>query len=293
MMRRLTVLAWLACVPALAHAQTITVTESNDTDSIINSAECRNSPVDTLAFAWMSGTGALSYDLYVSNQAGCPPPGTVVNGVTTNAQTHPVHTGIINQSYNGGETASSLLNAVGIQCSSATTTLFVCVFANGTTTNALATGSLQLDLVSPAAPNALSVSSGDGSLNVTWEPGTGSADAGNSGSAYTYRVYYAPAADPANTRYKTFTGASTSAGRVTGLDNGTDYIVYVTALTIGGNESSPSNQLTGTPVPVQDFWRLYKNSGGQESGGCATGAAGLAALAALTPLAFRRRRSRP
>jgi Synergist-CTERM protein sorting domain-containing protein len=292
-MRRLTVLACLACAPALAAAQTIVVTESNDRDNIINSGECNNNPVDTLAFAWNVASTATTFDLYVSNQAGCPAPGTVVNGVTTNAQTHNVHSGIINQSYNGGETASSLLNAVGIQCSSSSATMFVCVFPNGQTANPVATGSVQLDLVAPAAPVIVAVTGGDSSLNVTWQSGVGSADAGTAGAANSYRVYYVPADGSSGEKYSTFTGQSTTSGRITGLQNGTQYVVQVSALTIGGNESTRSAMATGTPVIVQDFWRLYQNDGGREGGGCATGAAGLAALVALAPLAFRRRRSRP
>lgn len=287
-MRRLTLLACLACAPALGSAQTITVTESNDADAIINTAECNNSPVDKLAFQWTVTTTASSYDLYVSDTAGCPIPSTSAD---SNAHTSAFATNVTQSSWNGGDTASKLLDLANIQCNSSSSAIFVCAFPAGTDTTAVATASIQLDLVSPAAPVALSASAGDGSLNVSWEAGSGSADAGTSGSANSFRVYYASASDPTNEHHATFTDSSTTSGRVTGLTDGVEYVVTVTALTIGGNESARSNQLTGTPITVKDFWRLYESAGGQEQGGCATGAAGFASLVALVPLALRRRRT--
>jgi uncharacterized protein (TIGR03382 family) len=46
-------------------------------------------------------------------------------------------------------------------------------------------------------------------------------------------------------------------------------------------------------LPVSDFWDLYKKAGGQETGGCSTGATGAFALlgAAFALLAARRRKS--
>jgi Synergist-CTERM protein sorting domain-containing protein len=293
MNRRLTLLACLACAPALAMAQTITVTESNDQDKIVNIAECQNQPPDRLAFVWTPTTTSTAYDLYVSDQASCPPPGQTVNGVSTNAHTGSVATGILQTSLNQGDTAATLLNLAQISCLSSSSSLFVCVFATGTTTNAVATGTVQLDLVTPPAPTLNSVSPGDGSLNASWTVGSGSADAGTSGSANSFRVHYVPTDGSAPDRYATFTGAGTTSGRVTGLTNGVEYTVTVTALTIGSNESPRSNSLAGTPIPIEDFWRLYHDvNGGRDQGGCATGAAGLAALAALAPLVLRRRRSR-
>jgi Synergist-CTERM protein sorting domain-containing protein len=295
MTRRLAVLACLAGVPALASAQTIIVTESTDRDSIINIAECSNQPPDRLAFTWTPTTTATAFDLYASDQASCPPPGQTVNGVSTNAHTGAIATGITQTSRNQGDTAATVLNLAQIACQSSKTSLFLCVFATGTTTNPLATGTVQLDLVAPPAPTLTGVTPGDGSLTVSWAVGLGSADGGTLGSANSFRVYYTPTDGSSGEKFSTFTGAGTTSGRVTGLTNGVVYDVTVTALTIGSNESARSNQLSGTettPIQVQDFWRLYQNSGGREQGGCATGAAGLAALAALTPLVLRKRRSR-
>lgn len=290
MIRRLAVLAWVACAPALAAAQ-LSVTESNDTDGYINIGECSNAPVDTLAFQWTTSSGG-PFDLYVSDTAGCPQK-TTVNGVTSTANTALVQGGITTTSRNVGDTAAVLLGKVSIACLSTSTSLFACVFPTGNTTTPLVQTSISLDLVKAPPPIIQDVSSGDSSLRVSWTVGSGTADAGTQGSANSFRVYYAPADGSAAERYSTFTGPGTTSGRVSGLTNGVVYNVRMTALTIGGNESDFSATSTGSPTPVNDFWRLYQNDGGKEQGGCATGAAGLAALAALAPLAWRKRRSRP
>jgi Synergist-CTERM protein sorting domain-containing protein len=290
MLRRLAVLACFTAAPALATAQTVIVTESNDTDSIINAGECANSPVDQLAFAWTASAAATAYDLYASDTANCPPKQTV-NGVTSTANTASFASNVVQTSWNNGDTASKLLSLANIQCVSSSSTLFVCVFPVGTNTTPVASASIRLDLASAPAPVLNSVSPGDGSLQASWQLGTGSADGGTTGSADRFNINVAPTANPTNVQRKTITGGGLS-GRVTGLTNGVEYTVTVTALTLGGNESAPSNALTGTPHVVEDFWRLYQLDGGRDQGGCATGAAGLTALVALAPLLLRRKRRR-
>lgn len=293
MLRRLAALACLAAAPALAPAQTITISESNDTDHVINAGECSNSPVDTLSFAWTVATPAAAYDLYVSDTAACPAPGQTVNGVTNSAHTASFATNVSQTSWNNGDTASKLLNLVTIQCSSSSSSLFVCVFPASNNTTPVATASIALDLAAAPAPVLNSVSAGDGSLHARWSLGSGSADGGTSGSANSFNVYYAPTADPTNEHHSSFSGGSTLDGIVTGLTNDVEYTVSVTAVTLGSNESARSSPLTATPHLVNDFWRLYRDvSGGKEQGGCATGAAGLTALVALIPLVLRRKRRR-
>ncbi|HEX7622993.1 MAG TPA: hypothetical protein VF400_05435, partial [Anaeromyxobacteraceae bacterium] len=180
MLRRLAVLACLAAVPALAQAQTITISESNDTDAVINAGECNNSPVDTLSFSWTVTTSAAAYDLYVSDTASCPIPSANAN---TNAHTKSFATNVGQTSWNNGDTASKLLNLVTIQCSSSSSSLFVCVFPAGTNTTPVATASIALDLASAPAPVLDSVSEGDTALHARWHLGSGSADGGTSGSA--------------------------------------------------------------------------------------------------------------
>jgi Synergist-CTERM protein sorting domain-containing protein len=292
MLRRLAALACLAAAPALASGQTIIITESNDNDRIIGAGECRNSPVDQLAFAWTPSTPAAAYDLYASDTANCPAPGQTVNGVTNTAHTQSFATNIAQTSLNNGKTASDLLSLANIQCTSSSGALFICVFPTGNNTTPVATASITLDLASAPAPVLNSVSVGDSSLQANWQLGSGSADGGTTGSADRFNIYYAPTSNPANEQHTTITGGGLS-GRVTGLTNGVEYTITVTALTIGGNESARSNPLTGTPHLVNDFWRLYRDvDAGREQGGCATGAAGLTALVALIPLALRRKRRR-
>jgi Synergist-CTERM protein sorting domain-containing protein len=292
MLRRLAVLASLAAAPALAAAQTVIVTESNDTDAIINAGECVNNPVDQLAFAWTPSVQSTSYDLYASDTANCPAEGTTTNGVTNNAHTRSFATGINRTSLNQGDTASKLLNLAQIQCNSSSSALFICVFPNNNNTTPVATASVTLDLAFAPAPVLNPVSPGDSSLQVSWQLGAGTADGGQSGSADRFDVYYAPTSDLASEKR----GGTATNGRrdfrLGNLTNGVEYRVRVKALTIGGNQSDFSNEQIGTPHVVDDFWRLYQNAGGQERGGCATGAAGLTALVALTPLILRRRKRR-
>ena len=159
----------------------------------------------------------------------------------------------------------------------------------GSATPALATGSVTVDLLTPPAPTITSVTSGDSALNVNWTNGAGAADAGVAGAATNYNLFAVPTDGSAPETKLNITGGQTS-GRIERLTNGKEYRVQVTALTTSGNESPRSDPATGTPVEILDFWRLYQQDGGREQGGCATGAAGLTALLALTPLLWRRRR---
>lgn len=293
MTRRLAVLACLALAPALAAAQ-LTITESNDNDRYVNIAECSGNPSDNLAFIW-TVPSVGPYDLYVSDTSGCPQKGSTVNSVTTTANTQTVATNIAQSAWNQSDTAGSLLASVSIPCSSTQRSLFFCVFTAGTTaptTSAIATGSISLDLVNAPAPRPTGLSAGDGSLTLSWELGSGSADPSQAGSADRFRVYARVAGSSDTPRTQDVTGGGSRNGKITGLTNGVDYEVWVKAITIGGNESADSDKLTDRPIPINDFWRLYRQDGGREQGGCATGAVGLGALLGLVPLALRRRRSR-
>jgi len=67
-----------------------------------------------------------------------------------------------------------------------------------------------------------------------------------------------------------------------------------------GNIGPPSTQACDFPAPVNDFWKLYRQDGGQAGGLCALEAVGapvestiaFAALGALGAAFVRRRRSR-
>src|SRR6266568_9417133 len=292
MLRRLAVLAFLSAAPALASAQTITIAESNDQDQTINIAECNNTAQDTISFQWTVATTNIttSYDLFVSNTSGCPTASSTSNSNAVTTQIQPNIPGTATTgSFSGGQTAGQLLQNIGIpSCTSATTAMFFCVFApntQGTATPALATGSLKVDLLGPPAPTITSITPGDGALNVTWQNGAGSADAGTTGAATNYNIFAVrvDGSEPEKL-FLHVTGGKTN-GRIEGLSNDKEY-----SLTVGGNESPRSEPATGTPVIILDFWRLYQQANGREQGGCASGAAGLTALLALAPLLWRRRR---
>ena len=297
MLRRLAVLACLAAAPALAPAQTIIITESNDTDRAISIKECNSTAQDTISFQWTVSTTTTTtlYDLFVSNTSGCPTPSSTSN---IGAVTEPIQPGITGTatsgSFAGGQTAGQLLSLAGVAtCNSSTSAIFFCVFTPGTqgsATPALATGSITVDLLTPPAPTITSVTPGDSALNVSWTNGAGAADAGVAGAATNYNIFAVPGDGTAPEKlFRNVTGGQTT-GRIEGLINDKEYSVTVSALTAGGNESPRSTAATGTPVVILDFWRLYRQDGGREQGGCATGAAGLTALLALTPLLWRRRR---
>lgn len=56
--------------------------------------------------------------------------------------------------------------------------------------------------------------------------------------------------------------------RITGLLNGVTYKIRAVAIDAAGNVGLEwSNEITGTPQEVDDFWEAYKNSGGKEDGG--------------------------
>ncbi|HTJ83254.1 MAG TPA: MXAN_2562 family outer membrane beta-barrel protein, partial [Polyangiaceae bacterium] len=66
------------------------------------------------------------------------------------------------------------------------------------------------------------------------------------------------------------TGNTVSSVTASGLDNGTSYVVAVTARDAVGNESVLSTLLCGEPQPVDDFFSTYRKSGGEGGGGYCT-----------------------
>jgi hypothetical protein len=291
----------LAPAVALAQSQTLTIAESSNQDNAINLAECSGARNDNLTLTWTTsgfttGTTTGTYEVVASDTAGCLDSDPNTKSIDTIPAT------AANGSYPpSGKTinVAAQLVAMGIKCdSTAPANLIFCAryrAAGGTTAvTSTAEGSIQLDVIAPAAPNATRADPSDSGLIVNWGSGSGSVDAGVGGSPTSFKVYCSPgtAGTPATgsiaNECGTVTGAGTTQARVGGLQNGTTYDVQVTALTIGGNESGRSNTIQGTPVQVDDFWRGYRGAGGREQGGCGTGAAGLVALLAAAPLALRR-----
>ncbi len=103
----------------------------------------------------------------------------------------------------------------------------------------LATGcsGTNADTTPPDAPLSLLATRGDGRANLTWTTVTADDLAG-------YYVYHRLEASGSEIKSDLITRTSTT---VTGLENGTTYIFYVTAVDEAGNESSPSPEETVTP----------------------------------------------
>jgi MYXO-CTERM domain-containing protein len=63
------------------------------------------------------------------------------------------------------------------------------------------------------------------------------------------------------------TGKGAGDGRATGLQNGVLYAVGVAAVDALGNRGKLSNVTCGTPEVVEDFFEIYRASGGKGGGG--------------------------
>lgn len=166
--------------------------------------------------------------------------------------------------------------------------IYLCVeFRNAAGARAgYANATLTLQTRPPPAPVSVKVGALENALDVSWSNGTlGSGQA----EAFEY-VAYAQAGDETSAHASGRTESKSV--RIEGLRNEVAYQVTVVAYSKGNNPSDPSAAVTGTPVPVDDFWEHYKNAGGTDSGGCSSGPAGLGALAGLAlARLIRRRRS--
>ncbi len=102
-------------------------------------------------------------------------------------------------------------------------------------------------------------------------------------------------AGPSNILCSQVNGTTNSQGTISGLANGTSYAVAVAAFDEFGNLGSISNAVCATPAPINDFWKVYNQDGGN-AGFCALEVVGAhgspvaATLAGLVAFAFIRRR---
>lgn len=123
---------------------------------------------------------------------------------------------------------------------------------------------------------------------------------GPSGNCETSALYEG-ADPPEDEKYLCGTGSGTS-GRITGLINGQRYAVAIASVDSVGNLGKLSNVECNSPTIVNDFYRVYRDAGGQAGGGfcAASGGVGhgagvsglvLIALAALGGSLRRRRHS--
>jgi hypothetical protein len=126
------------------------------------------------------------------------------------------------------------------------------------------------DLDPPPVPQTPLVVSVDRGLRVSW---TGATDAG----VVKYRVWWST--NPSVlTGYPSCTGSyrtscqvsaqmTGSEYRIPGLANGETVYVALSAVDDYNNETEVSGVATGVPMPVNDFFQQYVDSGGQERGG--------------------------
>jgi hypothetical protein len=194
----------------------------------------------------------------------------------------------------------ALLAVAGKSCADEGATVFVCVQGvqggvnNPVTNFAVATAAVTISTTRPPPPVVTSVVAADGALVVSWEPG-----APTSLATADSQWVMLEAPDPLDPMTVHGSGRLTSSpARLGGLANGAVYEVRAIAVSSADNPSDPSNLVTGMPVASStpadlDPWRPHPGS----SGGCASGAAGLAGLAllagalALRPRSGSRRRS--
>jgi Synergist-CTERM protein sorting domain-containing protein len=307
MAQRLALLA-LLLAPTLAAAQAnpaagvISIVESTDSSQsspIVNIAECKGDVTDILTYHWnvANFAGGGTYDIWladrISTSTDCP----AVTSSTVTVNSTSIATGLAataaQQRHVDGSAVQARLSAIGVDCIKSVTEVYLCVNYNPPSGNRVvnaASGRIRIDLGVPPTPASVSVGPGDTVLHVSWAEGTGGT--GTTGATDGYRVFWGPRGGDLTLTHD-LTGAGTRSYDIGRLQNGTEYDVQVAALTEGKNPSTPSDRVLGIPVFVNDFWRLYREDGGREQGGCAAGAGGVLTLLALVPLALRRRRRRP
>jgi uncharacterized protein (TIGR03382 family) len=307
MLRRATLL--LCLLPGAALAQTtvtpgttVATVTSQTLPDLANQADCANAsltstwaisanvtPVVTAGDKWRLAA--------VSQTTGCS-----TNGGSTGAPSgilDVVATGVT-QSVTGVLVAN-IASAAGVtSCAGpADLTVNLCVYylPGGSTANwQLASSDIKFkfQLAIPPPPVVSSSTPGDGQLTVNVAAGT-TTTAYAAVDGITYTITCTP-----STTGSTGTGGPSNVGAITcgGLTNSVPYTVTATAFSQAGNAGPASTPPFGpsastTPLPFLNFWEIYKQDGGVETGGCSTGGAGALApaLALLGLLAFRRRRS--
>lgn len=303
-MRALLLAAALA-LPAVAGAQvTDGVLQPVAGDEYVNAAQCKGGDTTPTSLVWSThvttvfSTGG-TYRLFASNtQPGtsgtnlnyCPETDNTANGVRAAQVGQDIDATSQQVTASVDFSPLDIVRAAGYDACNATSdqTIYLCVHwydANGAR-NGWADGTVKLSLTVPATPTAVWITPGDSALNVAWSAGSGGAvDA----TQYSVVATTTDALDPAGTH--SFGKTNDTSYRATGLVNGVTYSVVVYAYSKAGNPSAASAAVSGTPLPVADFWDVYRQRGGTERGGCASGAGGaLALLGTAALLALSRRK---
>jgi len=299
--------------PTPTQSGVITIGEAlhSSLDTFINADECTGAGVVRLG--WLTNgppeTSGVTYQLFAANKdpnAGnggacpsAPDPSTNLHAGTVAARINPTGANPMPDS----EYATSAIAAVAGfdpatgDSTTTTATIFLCVegvdptFA-GSVFRAR-TNALTLDRRKPTSVEGGSATTGDGAVHVSWteRPDTDNPPA----------EYYVIDATVADTTVAfdpitvhTSDPVTTSGFRFGGLVNGVVYGVRVWTFSPADNRSDPTFVGTAQALPSSDFWESYKTAGGREQGGCASGPAGLVAIAGaaavLALAALRRRR---
>jgi hypothetical protein len=331
MVRVLLVVMALAA-PALSAAQSVgQVLFVNDrvNPNTINAGECAVGSMATVVVRWtpqfinnnVSAPVSGAYIVYGTNTAPgatSTPAGQCPQQNTSSGNNVLVGTVLdtTNTSAPGATSATIslpwLLQGAGFSpasgCPPDGTTVYICVQGvvndiNSMATNfAIASAAVTIYTALPQVPVITGVTSGDGALIVSWEPGTV-----GTGTAITQRVELE--VEPiASTTSAWDTGGARSTGkwatspaRVEGLVNGVVYDVRARAFSDAANVSdfSPAGVTTGMPQAGTEpasqggGWRSLAGAGGGSGGGCSSGVAGpfgLAILAGVLALARTGRR---
>jgi hypothetical protein len=154
---------------------------------------------------------------------------------------------------------------------------------------------VRIDTIAPEPPDRVTAAPGDGALLVSW-----SWTDGTPSDLASVRVFRRRIEDDGEAISTTVAGRAVTSARLDGLQNDVEYEVWVQPEDEAGNVGEASESTTGSPQETVDFWDRYRELGGAETGGCASGGGlgplalflvGLAGLAALSRRRTRLRRA--
>lgn len=278
---------------------------SKNATSYINLAQCQTGALslewNLLLVPGVTFTGG-SYSVFASDTQ--PTQATGTNGIYCAQQdapsaVPPIHAGQVGNSITtnlnilmdvqGAPGSGNVaVTKAGKSCSADGQQIWICAHWSDQTgtKNGSAFGKFTLQFTAPDAPANLGVGAGDSKLIVRWDAvTTGAAPADH----YIAQAFVPPRAPPDAPDFTSSSVTGTTV-TITGLTNGTAYDVYVVPFSIGGNAGTAAGPVLGTPLPSASFWDVYKDRGGVEQGGCASGSGGILALLAVASLAALRRR---
>jgi len=293
----------LALAPLAARAQTagqVIATETSASgglgDEVINTGECAGTVASSFTLAWQADAIPASGQVWrlKATKGNCTDTAGLIDLVSSDIAT----SGSASGSYGTGISVGTVISQLGLAACdpNATSTLSIALCVKTFSGSAevsggpKANGSIVLDTRRPKEPTAVAATPGDSALDVSWTRGSAVPVDSDSYQA-SARSCPGPGVRPCTGAPRTCDASpgSTTSCRIGGLANGTQYEVKVVAFSAALNPSIESGAAYASPVPVDDFWRLYRKNGGAEEGGCGSGGAGLLALLGLLPLALRRR----